>query len=119
MDHVKPMLAQIICDSTREKGIIARFAMVISGIFIRKVTKLVRPPILFLGMYYVYCTYILLIDTWAMEIRYGPGQLGPQQKTLGKICPFIISKMFKTSRYRVGHFVDPSPMYAKTSQHNG
>ena len=40
MDHVKPMLAQIICDSTREKGIIARFAMAISGIFIRKVTKL-------------------------------------------------------------------------------
>ena len=27
MDHVQPMLAQIICDSTREKGIIARFAM--------------------------------------------------------------------------------------------
>ena len=41
MDHVKPMLAQIICDSTREKGIIARFAMAISGIFIRKVTKLI------------------------------------------------------------------------------
>ena len=40
MDHVKPMLAQIICDSTREKGIIARFAMAISGIFIKKVTKL-------------------------------------------------------------------------------
>ena len=42
MDHVKPMLAQIICDSTREKGIIARFAMAISGIFIRKVTKLLN-----------------------------------------------------------------------------
>ena len=40
MDHVKPMLAQIICDSKREKGKIARFAMTISGIFIRKVTKL-------------------------------------------------------------------------------
>ena len=41
MDHVKPMLAQIICDSTRELGMIARPAMGISGIFIKKVTKLV------------------------------------------------------------------------------
>ena len=41
MDHVKPMLAQIICDSTSEKGIIARFAMAISGIFIKKVTKFI------------------------------------------------------------------------------
>ena len=40
MDHVKPMLAQIICDSTRELGMIARPAMGISGIFIKKVTKL-------------------------------------------------------------------------------
>ena len=40
MDHVKPMLARIICDSTSEKGIIARFAMAISGIFLKKVTKL-------------------------------------------------------------------------------
>ena len=36
MDHVEPMLAQIICDSTRELGIIARFAMAISAIFIRR-----------------------------------------------------------------------------------
>ena len=41
MDHVKPMLDEIICDSTRELGIIARFAMDISGILIKKVTKLV------------------------------------------------------------------------------
>ena len=40
MDYVKPMLAQIICVSTREKGIIARFAMAISEVLIKKVTKL-------------------------------------------------------------------------------
>ena len=49
MDHVKPMLAQIICDSTRELGMIARPAMGISGIFIKKVTKLIYVYVFVLG----------------------------------------------------------------------
>ena len=46
MDHVRPVLAQNVCDSTREEQIIMGLATAISEIFVRKETKLIVTDLL-------------------------------------------------------------------------
>ena len=50
MDHVRPVLAQNVCDSTREEEIIIGFATAISRIFVGKEIELMRSA--YLHMYF-------------------------------------------------------------------